>query len=43
MSEILDTSVAGIIDELDLQRPIYLATSAYGHFGRLNSPGKNNY
>lgn len=34
MSEILDTSVAGIIDELDLQRPIYLATSAYGHFGR---------
>jgi S-adenosylmethionine synthetase len=34
MSEILDTSVAGIIDELDLQKPIYLATSAYGHFGR---------
>jgi S-adenosylmethionine synthetase len=34
MSEILDTSVQGIIDELDLQRPIYLATSAYGHFGR---------
>jgi S-adenosylmethionine synthetase len=36
MSEILDTSVQGIIDELDLQRPIYLATSAYGHFGRDN-------
>ena len=34
MSEILDTSVAGIIEELDLQKPIYLATSAYGHFGR---------
>jgi S-adenosylmethionine synthetase len=34
MSEILDTSVQGIIDELDLQKPIYLATSAYGHFGR---------
>jgi S-adenosylmethionine synthetase len=34
MSEILDTSVTGIIEELDLQRPIYLATSAYGHFGR---------
>jgi len=34
MSEILDTSVAGIIDSLDLQKPIYLKTSAYGHFGR---------
>ncbi len=34
MSKILDTSVAGIIDELDLQRPIYLPTAAYGHFGR---------
>jgi S-adenosylmethionine synthetase len=34
MSEILDTSVAGIIEELDLQKPIYLSTSAYGHFGR---------
>jgi S-adenosylmethionine synthetase len=34
MTEILDTSVQGIIDTLDLQRPIYLATSAYGHFGR---------
>ncbi len=34
MSEILDTSVAGIIEELDLQKPIYLATSVYGHFGR---------
>lgn len=34
MSEILDTSVQGIIDELDLQKPIYLKTSAYGHFGR---------
>jgi S-adenosylmethionine synthetase len=33
MTEILDTSVAGIIDALDLQKPIYLATSAYGHFG----------
>jgi S-adenosylmethionine synthetase len=38
MSEILDTSVAGIIETLDLQRPIYLATSAYGHFGREEFP-----
>ena len=34
MTEILDTSVAGIIEALDLQKPIYLATSTYGHFGR---------
>ena len=34
MNEILDTSVQGIIDTLDLQKPIYLKTSAYGHFGR---------
>jgi len=34
MAEIMDTSVQGIIDTLDLQKPIYLATSAYGHFGR---------
>jgi S-adenosylmethionine synthetase len=34
MTEILDTSVQGIIDTLDLQKPIYLSTSAYGHFGR---------
>jgi len=34
MTEILDTSVQGIIDTLDLQKPIYLRTSTYGHFGR---------
>jgi S-adenosylmethionine synthetase len=34
MAEILDTSVQGIIETLDLQKPVYLATSAYGHFGR---------
>jgi S-adenosylmethionine synthetase len=34
MTEILDTSVAGIIDALDLQTPIYLPTATYGHFGR---------
>jgi S-adenosylmethionine synthetase len=33
MTEILDTSVAGIIEALDLQKPIYLSTSTYGHFG----------
>jgi len=34
MSKILDTSVAGIIEGLKLDAPIYLPTSTYGHFGR---------
>lgn len=29
-----DLTPAGIIDMLDLQRPIYKQTAAYGHFGR---------
>jgi len=29
-----DLSPAGIIESLDLRRPIYSATAAYGHFGR---------
>lgn len=33
-SKILDTSVEGILEGLDLRRPIYLPTAAYGHFGR---------
>ena len=37
-SKILNTSVSGIIKGLDLQRPIYLPTSAYGHFGRPEFP-----
>ena len=32
--EVFDLSPAGIIHELDLRRPIYRQTSAYGHFGR---------
>lgn len=38
MQEILDTSVRGIVEGLDLLRPIYLPTSAYGHFGRKEFP-----
>ena len=38
MSKLLDTSVEGIIDGLNLRRPIYLKTSAYGHFGREEFP-----
>ena len=32
-----DTKPSGIISELDLKRPIYKKTAAYGHFGR-NEP-----
>ena len=38
MLKILDTSVEGILEGLNLRRPIYLKTSAYGHFGRANFP-----
>jgi S-adenosylmethionine synthetase len=34
MNKILDTSVAGIVETLDLRRPIYKQSAAYGHFGR---------
>ena len=36
--KLIDTSVRGIIDTLDLARPIYSQTSAYGHFGKENLP-----
>lgn len=36
--ELIDTSVKGIIDRLDLARPIYSQTSAYGHFGKSALP-----
>lgn len=34
VNEVFDLRPAGIIIELDLLRPIYRKTSAYGHFGR---------
>ena len=36
--KLIDTSVRGIIERLDLRRPIYSATSAYGHFGKAELP-----
>lgn len=36
--KLIDTSVKGIISTLDLARPIYSATSAYGHFGKTDLP-----
>jgi S-adenosylmethionine synthetase len=36
--KLIDTSVKGIVDTLDLRRPIYAQTSAYGHFGKSDLP-----
>lgn len=35
---LIDLSVSGISSKLDLRRPIYLQTAAYGHFGRDGLP-----
>ena len=37
-NKLIDTSVNGIIQTLDLKRPIYTKTSAYGHFGKEYLP-----
>lgn len=34
INKLLDTSLKGIIEGLNLRRPIYFKTAAYGHFGR---------
>ena len=36
--ELLDTSVQGIVEGLNLRQPIYLQTAAYGHFGQAGLP-----
>lgn len=36
--EVFDLTPSGIIKELDLKRPIYRQTAAYGHFGRPEFP-----
>lgn len=35
---LIDTSVKGIIETLNLARPIYSKTAAYGHFGKEDLP-----
>lgn len=35
----VDMTPAGIIERLDLRRPIYRETAAYGHFGRSSAKG----
>lgn len=39
--KLLDTSVQGIIEGLELRRPIYQPTAVYGHFGREQFPWEN--
>lgn len=34
VESVFDLTPAGIVETLDLRKPIYSATSAYGHFGR---------
>ena len=36
--KLLVPSVKNIIEQLDLKRPIYLQTTAYGHFGKQGLP-----
>ncbi|MDR1212353.1 MAG: methionine adenosyltransferase [Spirochaetaceae bacterium] len=38
VQKVFDLSPAGIIKTLDLRRPIYQKTAAYGHFGRNEFP-----
>jgi S-adenosylmethionine synthetase len=38
VEDVFDLRPAAIIRDLDLQRPIYRATSVYGHFGRDSFP-----
>ncbi|MGQ0825795.1 MAG: methionine adenosyltransferase [Actinomycetota bacterium] len=37
--DVFDMRPAAIIERLDLRRPIYQRTSAYGHFGRTDADG----
>jgi S-adenosylmethionine synthetase len=38
ITQLIDLSVSGIIERLDLRRPIYHQTAAYGHFGKPGLP-----
>lgn len=38
VKEVFDCTPSGIIQTLDLKRPMYEATAAYGHFGRNEFP-----
>jgi len=42
ITKVFDLRPAAIIEDLDLLRPIYTPTAAYGHFGRTGAPGIEN-
>ncbi len=41
LSDLIDMSPRGIREHLKLNKPIYVPTSAYGHFGRVPNEGVN--
>ncbi|MDF7673746.1 methionine adenosyltransferase [Acetobacteraceae bacterium ESL0709] len=43
LNEIMDLSPRGIRKHLRLNRPIYVPTSSYGHFGRVPDPVLDNF
>ena len=42
IDSVFDLRPAAIVDALDLLRPIYKPTAAYGHFGRTSADGVDN-
>ncbi|PID96454.1 MAG: methionine adenosyltransferase [Actinomycetales bacterium] len=42
ITSVFDLRPAAIVDQLDLLRPIYRQTAAYGHFGRTSLAGTEN-
>jgi S-adenosylmethionine synthetase len=42
ITSVFDLRPAAIVEALDLLRPIYRPTAAYGHFGRTHAPGVEN-
>ncbi|HWI32983.1 MAG TPA: methionine adenosyltransferase, partial [Lapillicoccus sp.] len=42
ITSVFDLRPAAIIEQLDLLRPIYKPTAAYGHFGRTHADGVTN-
>ena len=42
VSSVFDLRPLAIVEELDLLRPIYAPTAAYGHFGRTEAVGYDN-
>jgi S-adenosylmethionine synthetase len=42
ISTVFDLRPLAIVEDLDLLRPIYKPTAAYGHFGRTHADGVTN-